>query len=149
MWDKQQRSCDDEENRNEYLDLFRNEVRIPDAEELFRFSAISKDGSGEVETPTVRPARVDAWVAFVVRRLSSRETRGGQRWKFYADTQRSMLGLAMKELIGNVRAVLQHWVEAEMTSRQGKQMTHSVNVQLISERYPCVADINFLDCIFD
>lgn len=58
-WHKQQRFDKDGESRDEYVDLFKNEMRKGVYEELAGFRARCRDGVGEVEWSIVCPAFVD------------------------------------------------------------------------------------------
>lgn len=57
------------------------------AKEFCRFSATIRDYAGEVEGSIVWLRCVDECVETVLRFLTERETRGGQRQKQYSDTR--------------------------------------------------------------
>lgn len=60
-------------------------------EELLGLSVRTRDGAGWVERSIVWLVRVVAWVATVVRCLTEREAREGQRQKLYVGIRRKML----------------------------------------------------------
>lgn len=75
----QQRFDDDEDGRDEYIQLFRDGVRTWVAKELSWFSARISDGAEELGGQIFRSAQVSARVAAIVRCLNEWETRRGQR----------------------------------------------------------------------
>lgn len=73
------------------------------------YTARSCVDAGEIEGSIVCLARVDAWVADVVRRLMEWEIRRGRKQKPYADTHGRMLELSVERLIRNIGVLVLHW----------------------------------------
>lgn len=59
---------------DEYLELFRNGVRMRVAAELLGFSVESRDGAKDVDGSNFLLARVYVWVVTVLRCSTERET---------------------------------------------------------------------------
>lgn len=74
-------------------------------------------------------ARVDEWVAAVVRCLPEWETRSCQREKVYADIRGDMLELAMAQRTMKVRVFVQYWVGRDAASGTGGEVTQVVKIQ--------------------
>lgn len=60
--------------------------------------------------------------------------------KFFANTPRKMVELAMKQLIGNDRVFMQRRTVDEFISGHRGEMTKSTEVPRNSERYPCAGE---------
>lgn len=83
------------------------------------YSARIHNSCGQVEGLIVGLARVESWVVTGAKRLGKWEARGDPEQKFYADTQKKSLKLAIEVTIGNMRVFVQHWAGDEVLSGQG------------------------------
>lgn len=131
--EKLQRFVDDGNIRDEYVQLFRNQVKIRRVEEIWWFNAGSCVGAGKDEGSIVSPARGEALIATLNRCLREQDARKCQRQKLYAETQGKKLQLAMKQMIGNVRVLLQHELGGKVMYTQDREMNHLAEVPLSSE----------------
>lgn len=64
----------------------------------------------------------------------------------YVDIQKRMLEIILKETIGNVRVLEEHWVADEMMYGDGGEIIYLVEVPLIIETYLRV-DVMNIPCI--
>lgn len=96
------------EDVDEYLQIFRNEVRMRGVEAFLRIPGSSRDSSKEGGRSNVLLGHVNACEATVVGCSTERETRGGRRQRLYVDKKRSNLELAVEQLIDIFRVLVQH-----------------------------------------
>lgn len=82
--------------------MFRNEVRIRVEKEHLGLCLRSRDSAGEAELSIVCLAPVDTGAVTIVRCLTKRRARRGQRQKASAYKGEKMLELAKEQLMGNV-----------------------------------------------
>lgn len=128
---------DDGENKNQYAELFRDEMALKVSEEFLRIRARSRDGARMGEATVLRLSPVHARVPTVVRCLTKREETGGQRQNLYAKKQGNVLKLAIQQLIEYASVFVQHSMGDEVIHGLLGVIGHVVDVPLTNERYLC------------
>lgn len=96
----------DGEGRDEYAEMFQNEVENRVLLKTLSISTRSPDGAGDCYRSIACLTMFDVWIGTVVWSLTELEKKGGQRQNLFADTQRKMLKLALELMNGNVNVVL-------------------------------------------
>lgn len=96
----------DKEGRDEYLELFQNNIWIQVAEKFSGCSARRRDGAGEIKRSPVRLAIVNVWVVTVIRCMNELEARDGQKEKLFDEKQKNKPELALETLNEYIRILV-------------------------------------------